>query len=329
MKECGITQLGRWPGRAAVRAVATQYAGEMRALAAATGGGWKDPRFAATLEAWLPQLPSAPKVIVCLRSPEAYVRSVTRLYGLVDRDAIERRWANLHRRLLDVIRDYHLEALCIEYDRLMAQPVETVAELTRFVGHELDAMYIEPDVRHYDYDIPERYAALYDDVRALSPGGARAPGRVRKEDAAAYLERVAEIEERALAAKRSWVERAGLGDADTDAAIAACAGRAADAAAAYTAALSAAQADLGALRPPDALARYHELAQTWVDGERLTVELFQQVASGERPAAQAVEAWRRFASPAAEAAALRARATERDRAPTDGAPAAVGPQGRG
>ncbi|MGB2695372.1 MAG: hypothetical protein WBD55_09325 [Dehalococcoidia bacterium] len=317
MKECGIDRLERWPSRATVLAIGTQYAATMRALAANEAvGGWKDPRFGATLEAWLQQLRSAPKVVLCLRSPEAFVRSVTRVYGLVEREAVEQRWANLHRRLLDVIRDYRLDAICIEYERLMAHPNETVAELSRFVSHPLDARFIESDARHYDYDVPARYAALYEEVRALGRHSVDRPARAPMpvaDDSAAYVDHVRAIDAAVAAARTAWDEQGKLADgsaSEQDGALRIVA----HASEAYAVVLEDAQAELGALRTPLAFARYHELTQAWIDRERLTVELFQQAARGERPVGQALEAWRRFSAPDALEGAQHERAREYERA---------------
>lgn len=315
MKECGIDRLERWPGRATMLAIGAQYAAAMRVLAAnETVGGWKDPRFGATLEAWLPQLRSAPKIVLCLRSPEAFVRSVTRVYGLVEREAVDRRWANLHRRLLDVIRDYRLDAICIEYERLMAHPNETVAELSRFVGHPLDARFIESEARHYHYEVPARYTALYEEVRAL---GGRSVDRPRAtaldaDDIAASIDRVRAIDGAVAAAKMVWAKQAKLADRialESDGALRSVA----HAGEAYAVVLAQAQAELGALRMPPEVARYHELTQAWIDRERLTVELFQQAAWGERLVDHALEAWRRFSAPDAVEGTQHERAREYER----------------
>ena len=124
-RELGMSNFwrpGRWPWRSTVLAMASGYREEMRAVIAGAADGWKDPGFAVILEAWLPFLPARPKVVVCLRSPQAHTASVSRLYGLVDGEMVDRQWARHYRRLLDVIRDYELDATCVEYDALVEHP---------------------------------------------------------------------------------------------------------------------------------------------------------------------------------------------------------------
>jgi hypothetical protein len=305
--DAGLEKMRRvptWPWRSALLAVAARYTGEMRALAREALDGWKDPLFAVTLEAWLPHLPRRPKIVLCLRSPEAYLHSATRIYGLTSREMIERRWAADFRRLLAVVRDYRLEATCVEYDALVREPKATVARLASFVEHELDARYVEPGLRRFDYTVPARHAALYERVRALggATNGARDSG-----DVAAYLERTAAIEARAAQAMRDWA-----GAPPAAQSLASDAGR--NAAEACNAALRESQVELGTLAPPAGLERYHELARAYVNEQRLAAELACQAASGARPLEEALRAWRRFASPEAVAKPAAARARERVRA---------------
>jgi hypothetical protein len=137
-------------------------------VAASSADGWKDPRFCLTLEAWLPHLPTRPKVVVCLRSPEAFVHSAISIFGLSRREVLERWWENHLRRVLDVIRDYRLEATCVVYEDLVQRPEAAVAELSSFIGRPLDATYVEPALQHFAQLVPLRHAALYEEVRALS-----------------------------------------------------------------------------------------------------------------------------------------------------------------
>jgi hypothetical protein len=160
----------RWAGRATVLSVAERYRDEMAALAAGALDGWKDPRFSITLEAWLPFL-QKPKVVVCLRSPEAYAHSVQRVFGLVELEAARRQWARHYRRLLAVIRDYQLGAICVEYDALIERPTETVAALSAFIGRPLRAEYVDAPLRCHVRPVPERYRGLY--KRALRLSGVR------------------------------------------------------------------------------------------------------------------------------------------------------------
>jgi hypothetical protein len=163
----GATQTRRWARRATVLAVAKRYREVMAMLAASALDGWKDPRFSITLEAWLPSLPARPKVIVCLRSPEAYAESVQRTFGLVEPEAARRQWACHYRRLLDVIRDYRLEATCVEYDALVERPEDTVAALAAFVGRPLCAQYVAAPLRRHVRAVPDQHRGLYEEVVSL------------------------------------------------------------------------------------------------------------------------------------------------------------------
>ncbi|MDZ4278723.1 MAG: sulfotransferase, partial [Dehalococcoidia bacterium] len=167
----------QWPEREEVLRAAAKHHETMARLAAEADGGWKDPRFALTLEAWLPHLAVPPKVVVCLRSPEAFVRSVTSIFGLYSQESLERWWANHLRRTLDVVRDYRLEATSVAYEELVAQPEATVARLSSFVGRPLDARFIEPDLRQFAQPVPERHAALYEEVRGLRDAKGVSPAK--------------------------------------------------------------------------------------------------------------------------------------------------------
>jgi hypothetical protein len=157
----------RWPSRARVVAAARGRRDEMAALAARAADGWKDPRFSITLEAWLPLLPSRPKVIVCLRSPEAYAESAVQVYGLIEPAAAMRQWARHYHRLLTLIEAHGLEAACVEYDLLVDNPSETVDGLAAFVGRPLRAAYVEASLRRERGGVPGRYRRLYERVRTL------------------------------------------------------------------------------------------------------------------------------------------------------------------
>jgi hypothetical protein len=158
----------RVPWRITLLAVASRHRQTMKELANETAaGGWKDPAFCLTLEAWLPHLPRRPKLLICLRSPEAYLESLTRIYGYISREDTHRAWAKRNRRLLDVVRDYGLEATCIEYDTLVERPEEAIAHLAEFVGHALDAKLVEPRLRRFSQPIPDEYVRLYEEVKAL------------------------------------------------------------------------------------------------------------------------------------------------------------------
>src|SRR3972149_4148067 len=84
-----IQRWRRWPWRSMVLAVAERYRPEMEALAAMDGAGWKDPTFCTTLEPRLRVLRRRPKIVICLRSPGAFLRSVVNMIGLVQREPVE------------------------------------------------------------------------------------------------------------------------------------------------------------------------------------------------------------------------------------------------
>lgn len=342
MRDAGMLQRWqpeRWPRRATMLAAARRYRGDMTALVAQAGDGWKDPRFSITLEAWLPLLPSKPKVIVCLRSPEAFAESVVRVYGLVDRAAAERQWARHYRRLLDVIRGYGLEATCLEYDALVERPEETVAALSAFVGRPLRAEYIDPPLRRHVRPVPERYRRLYERVRALAlrsgkpivpthpprevlehGGHPQTPGPSLSLRAGAGAARLGtpqclavidNITAHVRAAKNTWETQVRMpGPALDGGTRAACE--------TYRSAVYEAQQKLAALEPPPALGRYHGLAVREINLQRMIAELTLAAMSGDtvdkRTMKEAVRAWRRFGRPAAFAQAARDRQQELARA---------------
>ena len=318
-----ITELGlsdirrarRWPWRSAMLAVAERYEREMSTLAAGGAGGWKDPVFCVTLEAWLPHLPRRPKVVVCLRSSEAFLHSVTQIYGLVRRDYVERVWANELRGLLAVVRDYRLDAICIEYDDLVLSPEETVERLSSFVGIALDAAYIEPNLRHHEYAIPERHTALYQGVRSLGTTGAPEGRALPKQTPAAaseiesYLQRIRSVDANVAAAHEAWAAAAGAPELTLDEPERARAGSAA-----YVETLSAAQTELGSLPPPPGFAGYHEATRAAVDDHRLVAQVTLQAAERQRPIADVMRAYGRCLSPQAIAGSAKRRAREYERA---------------
>lgn len=171
----GMAQWHRWASRAEILGAARPHASRMRALVAdACSGeeprGWKDPRFSWTIEAWLPHFPEPPRLVVCLRSPEEVVASTMHVYGLASddaRDAADEIWPNYYTRLLELIDAFGLEATCVEYEELLADPAGVVATLAAFVGHPLDHRWVEPELRRFRKAPPERYRALYERVRAL------------------------------------------------------------------------------------------------------------------------------------------------------------------
>ncbi len=320
--ELGMERLERWPSRSTVCAVGEGYADQMRELVARTPAqGWKDPRFSTTLEAWLPYLPRRPKIVICLRSPDAYLHSVVRIYGLVDRAVIERSWQWQLRRLLDVVRDYRLAATCVEYDALVQQPEETVAALSSFVGRELDPRYVEGKLRRHVQPVSPRFASLYRRVRAL--GGVQpATAQATSDDITSYAESMRSLEERVTAAKLAWNERVGMprprlapAGASGDATGAA---EAREASTRYYDLLGEAQAQLDSLPPPPGWERYHELTREFVDTERLMAYFVQSLTEDEQLDAErlanTIAAWRKLCSPEVSSAAAGLRAGERERA---------------
>ena len=309
-----LTELGmsdawrpeRWASRAEVRAAGRSYRTEMAALARDAAGGWKDPRFAITLEAWLEVLPAPPNVIVCLRSPQAYAASVTSIYGLVKPERAMREWARHYRRLLAVVRAHKLRATCVEYDALVEQPVETVEALSRFAGRVLDARYVEPALRRQYAPVPETYRPLYERVARLGAGprarirvrgqgsrvrgqGSGVKGRGSRVETTDYSEMAGSLVARLVDAKTRWEAFVNMPSFDD-------AGDVRVACDDYNAILTQAQAEIAQLVPPAAFARDYEELRDRVNVERMIAQLALNAASdgGERSRRAAVRGWRRF-----------------------------------
>ncbi len=304
-----LTELGmssvwdpeRWPWRSTVLAVARNYRPQMETLVAGAGDGWKDPRFAVTLEAWLPLLPARPKLVICLRSPAAFADSAVRIFGLVDRAAMERQWAKHYRRLLDVIRDYRLEATCVDYDELIEHPKETLDSLATFVGHPLQAEYIDPPLRHFTRPVPKQYARLYREVRALSGDGDSAfaietPGQgdvrqpadsVSIEAIDAYIQEVNEVDLRTQATRAIWMVQVGLPHpkitqvAELGLTLAGAMEQTHTASATYRSMLKDAQGRLADLEPPPGFERFHDLAQQAINIDGVVTELLLAATKGD------------------------------------------------
>ena len=348
LTELGLTGFWRtrkWPWRSTVLAVAARYREQMEALVGNATDGWKDPLFCIMLEAWLPLLSARPKLVVCLRSPQAYADSVTRVFGLVKRETAEDHWARSYRRLLDVIRDYELEATCVEYDALIEHPEKTVAGLSEFVGCQLDPKYVDPPLRHFAHTVPEKYARLYQEVGALSSLGALKPVQagdeghpiprdVSRPGAALpsdgelsideYLQRVSDVALQTEASKAIWslqleLPRAKLAHfAQLGLSLSDAMEQTRAASSAYSAVLKSAQETLAALNPPPHFESYHELAQREVNLERMVAELMLAAAESEpfdkRMLKTALKAWRRFARESAVEKARKRLLRERLRA---------------
>jgi hypothetical protein len=325
LTEMGLTSIERqyrWAWRSTVLAVAERYASRMAALADAPADGWKDPIFNITLEGWLPYLPQPLKLVICLRSPEAYARSVMNVYGLTDADAVMRLWARQYQRLLDIVRDYQLDAMCIEYETLLRAPERAIAALAGFVGQPLDASGVESTLRRFAGSVPATHQALYDAVRQL--GGAVdssadvsiaelshatssvAGSHTRDHSAGA----IAAIDQRVTEANAVWTAALGFPDPPL-AAPQPLAGdaleRARTAAAAYAATLVELQRELFGFDAPKEIVEYHRLVLERVNHERIVAELVVQALvdepSSSRKVKTAMKAWRGLTNgPAAERA---------------------------
>ena len=165
--------LHRWfsvASRAEILSAARARGDMMRRIAADATPAWKDPRFSWTLEAWMELLPEPPRVIVCLRSPDEVVASTLRYYGLGGDEptrAVEHTWRTQYERLLEVIDEYRLDALSMDFGALNADPDAAIVPLERFVGRKLDAGFVRRDLRHHRGGVPDHLRAVYDRVAAL------------------------------------------------------------------------------------------------------------------------------------------------------------------
>jgi hypothetical protein len=154
--------------REQVLAAAGEYEDYMVEQAAIATPAWKDPRFCWTLEAWLPRFEAPPRVIVCLRSPAEVAASTMHYFGQVGdkaREAVFHVWRVQYERLVEVVQDYSLAVTVVEYERLLREPADVSAELTSFVGTQLDSSTLRNDLRHHRLDVPRDLAALYQRVR--------------------------------------------------------------------------------------------------------------------------------------------------------------------
>ena len=285
------------PSRETFLAAAEPYADEMRRVASMGARGWKDPRFCFTLEAWMRALDARPRVIVCLRGPEAYLHSVMMVVGLIERDIAEAWWTRHLERLLDVIEAYGLDVHCVEYDTLLANPSRTIEALSRFVARPLDASSVDPSLRSHAYPLERRHRALYGRVLALGANG-DAPPLAPTSDAAtieAYARAAADIEQRLATAKRTWEDAVDIEAIASLRGDALAAAR--DACLAFEAALGEAKALWLALTPPDAHEDAHEALRDTIDLSRMTALLLGRACDGPEPDTDVIERargiWRR------------------------------------
>lgn len=171
LRESGLLQWFGSAARETIRAAAAAHLEEMRALAADATPVWKDPRFSWTLEPWLDVFAEPPRIIVCLRSPAEVVASTLRYYGLEGDEptrAVEHTWRSEYERLLEVIRDYRLEATSVEFAALHADTAAVATALGDFVGATLDPAKVRADLRHHALPVPDHLQALYDEVLRLA-----------------------------------------------------------------------------------------------------------------------------------------------------------------
>lgn len=170
LRAAGIGEWFTTATREQIRDAATQYAEYMRDLVETATPAWKDPRLSWTLEPWLEMLPERPRVIVCLRSPAEVVASTLTYFAQKGDDAegaVRHVWRAQYERLLEIISGYSLEAICIEYAALHADPEQALAPLARFVDRPLDVRTVRRELRHHAAPIPDDLADLYERVRGL------------------------------------------------------------------------------------------------------------------------------------------------------------------
>ena len=170
LKAAGVGEWFTTAKREQIRDAAAQYADYMRDLVKTATPAWKDPRLSWTLEPWLEMLPERPRIIVCLRSPAEVVASTLTYFAQGGDDAesaVKHVWRVQYERLLEIIAEYGLEAICVEYPALQADPERTAAPLARFVGRALDVRTVRRDLRHHAVAIPDDLLELYERVRGL------------------------------------------------------------------------------------------------------------------------------------------------------------------
>lgn len=170
LKAAGIGAWFTTATRGKILDAALEYGDYMRDLLMTATPAWKDPRLSWTLEPWLAMLPEKPRIIVCLRSPAEVMASTLTYYaqgGVDAENAVKHVWRTQYERLLEVIVEYGLDAICVEYEALHADPERAVEPLSRFIGRALDARTVRRDLRHHAAAIPPELVALYERVRGL------------------------------------------------------------------------------------------------------------------------------------------------------------------
>jgi hypothetical protein len=170
LKAAGVGEWFTTATRTQICDAAVEYAAYMQDQVKVATPAWKDPRFSWTLEPWLDVLPEPPRIIVCLRSPAEVVASTLKYYAQAGEDAenaVKHVWRTQYERLLEIIGEYGLDATCIEYAALHADPERSVEPLARFVGRALDPRTVRHDLRHHAAPISDDLAELYERVRGL------------------------------------------------------------------------------------------------------------------------------------------------------------------
>ena len=86
--------------------------------------------------------------------------------------AVVHLWRAQYERLIDVIDAHQLPAMAVEYDALHSGSSGSLAALAAFVGRDVGAVAVRPDLRHHR-EVPPALRALYARVRDLGQAGAR------------------------------------------------------------------------------------------------------------------------------------------------------------
>jgi hypothetical protein len=170
LKAAGVGAWFTTATRAQIRDASAEYADYMQELVKTATPAWKDPRLSWTLEPWLEVLPERPKIIVCLRSPAEVVASTLAYYAQGGDDAenaVKHVWRTQYERLLEIMCEYRLDAICVEYAALHADPERAAEPLARFVGRALDTSTVRRDLRHHAVAIPDDLVEMYERVLAL------------------------------------------------------------------------------------------------------------------------------------------------------------------
>lgn len=173
MVEAGLQRWFATASRELLLSIARRLHAEMRELVARATPAWKDPRLCWTLEAWLEVLPQRPRVIVCVRNPAEVAASTMTYFGLAGDEAsraAQHVWRVENERLLEVIEDYRLDVLVVEYDAVITDPETAVAPIARFAGLSPDPRLIRRDLRHHRAPMPPELEQVYGRVVALGRG---------------------------------------------------------------------------------------------------------------------------------------------------------------